>query len=93
MLEPPWRDPKTDPPEEYTEVIVTTEVGRVTSLFYYKGRFSGSYVPVIAWQPMPKPAKIKKEKETKTEKVEETPKPKSKAKPKGAAVAKRKTKA
>lgn len=60
MLEPPWRDPKTDPPEEYTEVIVTTETGRVTSSYYYKGRFN-TYTPIIAWQPMPKPARIKKE--------------------------------
>ena len=90
MLEPPWRDPKTDPPEEYTEVIVTTETGRVTSSYYYKGRFN-TYTPIIAWQPMPNPAKVKKE--PKPEKVEETPKPKPKAKPKGVAVAKRKTKA
>ena len=61
MFDPPWRDPKTDPPEEYDEVIVTTDMGRVTSVRYYKGKFS-TYSQVIAWQPMPKPAKVKKEK-------------------------------
>ena len=25
----PWRDPNADPPEEYTEVIVQLETGRV----------------------------------------------------------------
>ena len=61
MFDPPWRDPKTDPPDDYENVIVTTEAGRVTSCLYYKGKFS-TYTPIIAWQPMPAPAKVKKEK-------------------------------
>lgn len=60
MFDPPWRDPKIESPEEYEEVIVTTDMGRVTSTRFYKGKFS-TYSPIIAWQPMPKPAKKKKE--------------------------------
>lgn len=58
MLPPPWRDPKTDPPEEYTEVIVWLETDRITSSKYYKGKFS-TYVPVIGWQPFPELPKTK----------------------------------
>lgn len=62
MIDAPWRDPVSDPPEEYEEVLVTTETGRVTSCRYYKGKFS-TYSPVIAWQQMPKPAKVISDKE------------------------------
>lgn len=58
MLPEPWRDPKGDPPEEYTEVIVWLETGRVTSSKYYKGKF-GTYIPVMGWQPFPVPPKGK----------------------------------
>lgn len=56
MFDVPWRDPVADPPEEYEEILVTTATGRVTSCRYYKGKFS-TYSAVIAWQPMPAPAK------------------------------------
>lgn len=56
LFTPPWRDPKADPPEEYAEVIVTTETDRVTSSRYYKGKFA-THVPVKAWMPMPPPAR------------------------------------
>lgn len=48
-----WRDPVADPPEEYTEVIITTEMGRVTSATYGRGRWN-TYTPILCWQPMPK---------------------------------------
>ena len=89
MLDPPWRDPKTDPPEEYTEVIVTTELGRVTSSMYYKGKFN-TYMQVIAWQPLPKPAKIRKEKPASPVKETEQKEPVKKSPAKRAV--KRKTK-
>lgn len=49
---PPWRDPIADPPDEYSEVIVTTETGRVTSVRYARGRWS-TYTPILCWMPMP----------------------------------------
>lgn len=78
-----WRDPVADPPEEYTEVIITTEMGRVTSATYGRGRWN-TYTPILCWQPMPKAGK-----EIKGESAESPVKPKSTPK-KG--VAKRKTK-
>ncbi len=54
---PPWRDPATDLPEEYSTVLVTTETDRVTSSLFYKGKFSGTYARVKAWMPMPPPAR------------------------------------
>lgn len=78
-----WRDPVADPPEEYTEVIITTETGRVTSATYTRGRWS-TYTPILCWQPMPKAGK-----EIKSASAEPPAKPKSTPK-KG--VAKRKTK-
>lgn len=52
MLPHPWRDPQSDPPAEYDEVLVSLDTGRVVSSRYHKGRFS-THVPVLGWQPMP----------------------------------------
>lgn len=53
----PWRDPVTDPPEEYTEVIVQTETGRVRTAIMMKGRWN-THVPIVLWQPMPAPVQF-----------------------------------
>ena len=55
----PWRDPNTDPPEEYTEVIVQLETGRVRTATMMKGRWN-THVPIVLWQPMPKPVKLER---------------------------------
>ena len=49
---PPWRDPIEDPPDEYTDVLVTNEMGRVFSVRYSKGKWS-TYTPIRCWMPMP----------------------------------------
>ena len=49
---PPWRDPVADPPENHSEVIVTSELGRVFSAKYSKGKWS-TYTPIRCWQPLP----------------------------------------
>ena len=84
---PPWRDPVSDPPEHYTEVIITTEAGRVTSATYGRGRWN-TYTPIRCWHPMPPPGKEIKD-ETPPLPAEPPANPKSTPK-KG--VAKRKTK-
>ena len=66
-----WRDPVADPPEEYTEVIITTEMGRVTSATYGRGRWN-TYTPILCWQPMPKAGKEIKD-DTTPAPAEETP--------------------
>ena len=55
----PWRDPNTDPPEEYTEVIVQLETGCVRTATMMKGRWN-THVPIVLWQPMPKPVKLER---------------------------------
>lgn len=53
---PPWRDPIEDPPEEYTDVLVTNEMDRVFSVRYSKGKWS-TYTPIRCWMPMPEAGK------------------------------------
>ena len=55
----PWRDPIRDPPEEYTEVIVQLDTGRVKTATMMKGRWN-THVPVVLWQPLPPPVKLDK---------------------------------